>query len=84
MALSLGRWSCPPGAGGAGCKGFRCPVVCVPSLCPLSRFVFGALPLKYAFIRVFGAFLGGFGRFVWVYVVLVRCVSCVAFVRVWS
>ena len=34
VALYLGRWWCPLGAGGAGCRGFRCPAVCVPSLCP--------------------------------------------------
>ena len=38
----------------AGCSAF----------CPLSRFVFGALPLKYAFIRVLRAFLEGFMGFV--------------------
>ena len=57
---------------------------CVPSFCPLSRFVFGALLANMALFRVFRAFLGGFGRFVCVYVVLVRCVACVGFVRVWS
>ena len=54
---------------------FRC-------FCPLSRFVFGALPLKYAFIRVLRAFSAGFGRFVWVYVACVLCVACGAFVYV--
>ena len=57
---------------------------CVPSFCPLSRFVLGALPLKYAFIRVLRAFLAGFGVVVWVCVACVLCVACVAFVRVWS
>ena len=57
---------------------------CVPSFCPLSRFVFGVLSLNVALFRVFRAFLAGFGRFVWVYVVLVRCAACGAFVRVWS
>ena len=57
---------------------------CVPSFCPLSRFVFGVLSLNMPLFRVLRAFLAGFGRFVWVYVVLVRCVACVAFVRVWS
>lgn len=28
------RWWCPLGAGGAGCRGFRSPAVCVPSLSP--------------------------------------------------
>ena len=44
----------------AGCSAF----------CPLSCFAFGALSLNVALFRVFRAFLGGFGRFVWVYVVL--------------
>ena len=51
---------------------------CVPSFCPLSRFVFGVLALNMVLFRVFRAFLAGFGRFVWVCVVLVRCVACVA------
>ena len=62
--------------------------VCVPSLYPylsfLCCFCFPTIALKYAFVRVLRAFLAGFGRFVWVCVVLVRCVACVAFVRVWS
>ena len=33
---------------------------CVPSFRPLSRFVLGAFPLKYAFIRVLRAFLARF------------------------
>ena len=57
---------------------------CVPSFCPLYRFALGVLSLNMVLFRVFRAFLAGFGRFVWVYVVLVRCVACVAFVRVWS
>ena len=57
---------------------------CVPSFCPPSRFVFGALLANMALFRVFRAFLEGFGRFVWVYVACVLCVACVAFVRVWS
>ena len=35
-------------------------------------------------ISRFKAFLARFMGFVWVYVVLVRCVACGAFVRVWS
>ena len=31
---------------------------------------------EYGLISRFKAFLAGFGRFVWVYVVLVRCVAC--------
>ena len=57
---------------------------CVPSFCPFSRSSLGALSLNVALFRVFRAFLESFGRFVWVCVVLVRCVACVAFVRVWS
>ena len=57
---------------------------CVPSFCPLSRLVFGALSLNMVLFRVLRAFLAGFGRFVWVYVACVLCVACVAFVRVWS
>ena len=56
----------------------------VPCFRPLSRFALGALLANMALFRVFRAFLARFGRFVWVYVVLVRCVACGAFVRVWS
>ena len=56
----------------AGCSAF----------CPLSRFVFGVLPLKYAFIRILRAFLAWFVGFVWVCLVLVLCVACGAFVCV--
>ena len=42
----------------------------------------GGLSLKYAFIRVLKGFLEGFMGFVWVYVVLVLCVACGAFVCV--
>ena len=55
-----------------------------PSFCPLSRFVFGALSLNVALFRVLRAFLAWFVVSVWVCVVLVLCVACVAFVRVWS
>ena len=51
---------------------------CVPSFCPLSCFVLGALPANMALFRVLRAFLGGFMGFVWVCVVLVLCVVCVA------
>ena len=57
---------------------------CVPSFCPLSRFVFGALSLNMTLFRVFRAFLAWFVGFVWVCVVLVLCVACGAFVRVCS
>ena len=62
------------GQDSAGCSAF----------CLLYRFALGALLADMALFRVFRAFLGGFERFVWVCVVLVRCVACVAFVRVWS
>ena len=54
----------------------------LPSFCPLYRLVLGAFPLKYAFIRVLKAFLAWFGVVVWVCLVLVLCVACVAFVCV--
>ena len=49
---------------------------------PLSRFVFGALALKYAFVRVLRAFSARVGVVVWVYVAGVLCVACGAFVCV--
>ena len=55
---------------------------CVPSFCPLSRFVFGVLSLNVALFRVFRGFLARFVGFVWVCVVCALCVACVAFVRV--
>ena len=60
VALSLERWWCPPGAAGAGCR--TCGVLalvlwsCVPSFCPLSRFVLGALLANMALFRVLRAF----------------------------
>ena len=57
---------------------------CVPSFCLSYCFVLGALYLNMPLFRVLRAFLEGFGRFVWVCVVLVLCVACGAFVRVWS
>ena len=54
----------------------------VPSFCPLSRFVFGALALNMALFRVFRGFLARFMGFVWVCVACVLCVACGAFVRV--
>ena len=69
------------GAGPAEClRWSSCRVF--PSFCPLSRFVLGAFPLKYAFIRVLRAFLAWFGVVVWVCLVLVLCVACGAFVCV--
>ena len=50
----------------------------VPSFCPLSRFVFGALYLKYALIRILRGFLEGFPCWMWVCIACVLCVACVA------
>ena len=55
---------------------------CVPSFCPLSRFVFGALLANMPLFRILSAFLGGFGVVVWVCVACVLCVACGAFVCV--
>ena len=53
-------------------------------LLAFSCFTLGAFPLNVALFRVLRAFLERFVGFVWVCVVLVLCVACVAFVRVWS
>ena len=53
-----------------------------PSFCPLSRSSLGVLSTNMALFRVLRAFLARFGVFVWVCLVLVLCVACVAFVRV--
>ena len=86
VALSLGLWWCPlvQAFEASGPAGTLALVLWsgVPSFCPLSRFVLGALALKYAFIRVLRAFLAWFVVFVWVCVVLVLCVACGAFVCV--
>ena len=42
------------------------------------------LSLNMALFRVFRGFLEGFGVVLWVCLVLVLCVACVGFVRVWS
>ena len=55
---------------------------CVPSFCPLSRFVLGASLANMALFSVLRGFLARFVGFVWVCVVLVLCVACGAFVRV--
>ena len=55
-----------------------------PSFCPSYGFVLGALSLNMVLFRVFRAFLEGFMGFVWVCVVLVFCVACGVFVRVWG
>ena len=69
VALSLGRWWCPPVAGGAG---VGLPVVfrgVFPAFWSLCCFVFGALladmPL-FGVFRGFRGFLGCLCGFVWV------------------
>lgn len=94
VALTLWRWSCPLGAGGRGCSCYFADVSKIvlmlllfgvfPPFRLLPCFALGAFPLKYAFISVLRAFLAGFICLVWVCVVLVLCVACVVFVRVWS
>ena len=54
----------------------------IPSLWSLSCFVLGVLLANMALFRVLKALLEGFRVVVWVCVVLVLCVACVAFVRV--
>ena len=55
-----------------------------PAFYPLYGFACGVLCLNMALFRVLRAFLAWFGVVVWVCVVLVVFVACVAFVRVWS
>lgn len=68
VALHLGRWSCPLGAGGAGFQGLSSLSWRVPSLSPcllsLYCFCFPAMPAKHGFISRFkGVFsvVCGFG-----------------------
>ena len=77
------------GAGGAGISCYFADVSKIgpdtagsSAFCPLSCFVLGALPLKYAFIRALRAFLARFGDVVRVCVAWVLCVACGAFVCV--
>ena len=60
VALHLGRWSCPLGAGGAGLLPDALPSWCVPAFCPLCCICFPALVPKYALFRVLRAFLAWF------------------------
>ena len=71
---------------GAGPAGVLALVLwsCVPSFCPSYCFALVGLLANMALFRVFRGFLARFMGFVWVYVVLVLCVACGAFVRVWS
>ena len=57
---------------------------CVHSFCPHYCFVLGASLANMALFRVLRAFIWVYRLLVWVCVVLVLCVACVAFVRVWS
>ena len=57
VALSLGRWWCPLGAGGALLLPlFGCVPSLSPYLCPLSYFACGALHLNMALFRVLRGF----------------------------
>ena len=80
------RWWCPPVAGGQGSGPAGCwrwsSGGALPAFCPLCCFACGAMPLKYAFIRILGRFLAGFYCSVWVCIALVLCVACRAFVCV--
>ena len=58
-------------------------VVCSLLLSALSLCLW-CVVFEYGPISRFKAFLARFVVVVWVCVVLVRCVACVAFVRVWS
>ena len=55
-----------------------------PAFCPLYCFACGALLANMPLFAILRGFLALFGRLVWVCIVLVLCVACVAFVRVWS
>ena len=55
-----------------------------PAFWSLSCFALVVVLANMALFRVFGGVLARFMGFVWVCVVLVLCVDCVAFVRVWS
>ena len=67
-----------------GCCLMLCLSWRVPSLCPLSYSSLVALLANMALFRVLRGFLARFICLVWVCVVLVVCVDCGAFVRVWS
>ena len=62
VALLACLLACPLVAGGAGCRGFWCPAVCVPSLCPclLPAFLLCAwcIGLKYGSIWRFKGVFG--------------------------
>ena len=85
VALSLGRWWWPlvQVVQGARVSGgvFR-PFL--PDFCPLSCFMLVASLANMALFRVLRGFLARFGVRMYIYMGLVLCVDCVAFVRVWS
>ena len=54
------------------------------AFCLPYRLVSGWSLANMALFRILRAFLAWFGAVVWVCVVLVLCVACVVFVRVWS
>ena len=84
VALSLGRWSCPLVSCG------RVSVVVLsfravfPAFCPLYCFMFGGLLANMLLFAILRGFIWVYRLLVWVCVVLVVCVACGAFVRVWS
>ena len=84
VALSLGRWWCPPSAGGA----LLLPLFgCVPSLCPAFALFPALLAVSLAnmaLFRILRAFLEGFGVRMYVCMGWGLCVDCGAFVRVYS
>lgn len=84
VALHLGRWWCPLGAGGQAFGVVLSFGRVFLAFCPLYRFMLVVLLANMALFRVLGAFLAWFGVFVWVCVVWVLCVACGAFVRVYS
>lgn len=70
------RWS--------GCFLMLCLRGVFPAFFPLSCFAFGALHLNMALFGFLRGFSAGFRVVVWVYIALVLCVACGAFVRVYS
>ena len=82
-----GSLACPLVAGGRGTLAILLTLAKMdklPAFRPLSCFALGAPLANMALFRVLRAFLARFGVVVRACVVLVRCVACVAFVRVWS
>ena len=56
VALSLGRWWCPLGAGGAGCRGFRWSFGVFRPFRPLSYFALVGLLANMPLFRIFRGF----------------------------